>query len=245
MARTFKQLHLDESPPWMRDGKGETLLRAQGEGKDALMHLLRWGVKARFPMVAPPDALTLAGQERQLERGPSDTDAVFAARLVAAWEAWEFAGTPASVLNALWDAGYTSPPYLMVANGLRHTLNGARQLVSEANGAPQQLWHLFVLYFHALPAAWASGGIPEAHSAEANLIRRLVRRWKSTHSLFAKVTVRVSGNIWGAPTTTWGASTWGGSVVTWAPIDGLAWGFPETQTWGGGLAWGTPSSPEE
>jgi len=70
-------------------------------------------VRARFPEIAPPDALPVIAAERLLPRAPTDTDATWATYLRRAWEVWGGdaelgggAGTPAGIMTAVTRAGF-------------------------------------------------------------------------------------------------------------------------------------------
>lgn len=222
-VQTYRQYALDAAPPWLLGPDGAAFLRAIGDVRDGLVQQLKAAIKTRFPREAAADALTAIGGERELPRGPTDTDATYAQRLVGAWEAWSWAGTPTGVLNALWDAGYTN--VVLVTQRRTHTLNGSRQLVSTtlspARGFPPgpTFWNTFLVWFPTpFIAAW-SGGVPASGSAEADGVRRLVNRWKPAHANVVGYIATVTGHFWGQPGLNWGDATinWGGSVVTWTP----------------------------
>jgi hypothetical protein len=102
-------------PPWGEDGRDQ--MRAVGSRLDALRLLFTEAVQARLPGLAPADALTEIGRERQLDQGPTETADEYAARLKAAWDIWAGdntaltgvgggAGSPLGFLLALEGAGY-------------------------------------------------------------------------------------------------------------------------------------------
>lgn len=222
-TKTYRQYALDAAPPWLLNQDGEAFLRAIGDVRDGLVQQLKAGVKARFPGEAAPDALTEIGADRQLPRGPADTDATYAARLQGAWDAWSWAGTPTGVLNALWDAGYTN--VVLLTQRRSHTLDGSRALVTatltpaRGFGLGPTFWNTFLVWFPTpFIAAW-SGGVPSTSSAEADSVRRLVNRWKPGIARVAGYVATVSGHFWGQPGLNWGAGgiNWGGSVVSWDP----------------------------
>ena len=93
------------APTWLRDPNGEAWLEEHGREADNAMAATRDSVKARGPGFAGANgdalALLVTGSERQLPRGPADTDSVYGERLRRAWSAWERAGTPLGLLLAL------------------------------------------------------------------------------------------------------------------------------------------------
>lgn len=101
------------APPWLLDPGGRALLSTIGTQMDRGRDRIRQGVRARFPEVAPSDALPVIAAERLLPRAPGETDASWAAYLRKAWEVWGGdptlgggAGTPAGVLTAVARAGF-------------------------------------------------------------------------------------------------------------------------------------------
>jgi len=92
------------APGWLQTPKNAAWLRASGDLKDSLAERCKDAVKVRFARLAPRDGLDQLGDERQIERGPSETNAAFAARVVdASWHLGCWAGTAQSVLLALRD----------------------------------------------------------------------------------------------------------------------------------------------
>jgi hypothetical protein len=96
------------APTFLLQPAGIAFEGGLGDAKDALADRIKLAVLARFPNYAPPDALQALGIERNLPRGPSETDATYAARLVNAWSTWPWAGTPYGLLQALKSAGYAN-----------------------------------------------------------------------------------------------------------------------------------------
>jgi hypothetical protein len=244
----FKTEHLETAPPWLRDAVSDTLHRAQGDGKDSLVQRLRGGLKARFPLVGPEDALPVIGAERQVERGPAEPASAYAARLVIAWDTWEFGGTPWGILNALWEMGHRTP-VLITQAGSVHALNADRELVTTNipggyHAFTPDFFNAFELYFPLpLPDAW-SGGVPLSASSEANGVRRIVNRWKPAHARFGRVRIQLTGHIWGQPGLEWDeeGETWGGTQKVWGPDNVGLWNEDPAQTWAtAGLTWGGPS----
>lgn len=224
---------------------GQAFQGALGDVEDSLIDRAKQAVKARFPLLAPPDALTAIGVERQMPQGPGESTAAYAARLVDAWTAWQWAGTPYGMLRAFYATGYTNVVLAQVLGGNQYTLdaNGALVISSGGSWTPTYVgdpfWSRFDLIFPTpLPASWIAGGVPDAASSEANFVRSLLRLWKPGHARVGRILIQTSGKLWGYPASqVWGAGTWGGSNVQW--IVGKAWGFPLTQVWGAATgAWG-------
>ena len=187
---------------------------------------LKRAVKQRFFSVAPADALARGGEERQLERAPGDTNATFSARLVSAWDLWAWGGTPLGLLTALTDAGYPGA-YLEIVNRRQYHLSaGVLETVTLPAGmwctrTDRTFWSEFAVYFHENP--WLD--VPATTDPRVELLRRLVRRWKSSCSTCSGIFVEVASESWGwqpaNPTVddqgTWGdQGDWGGTVTRYA-----------------------------
>lgn len=113
------------APPSLMLPGGQAVVGATGDLKDNLADRAKLAVLARFPLVAPPDALAEIGLERSILRGPSETDAQYAVRCQNAWQTWPFAGTPFGLLLTLFTLGYPDV-YLMPVRGGHLKLNAAR-----------------------------------------------------------------------------------------------------------------------
>lgn len=68
---------------------------------DADWALLEEGIKARMPGVGTPEALPYIGNDRQIDRGPSETDASYIERLRGAFDTWRTAGNVRTLLEQL------------------------------------------------------------------------------------------------------------------------------------------------
>jgi len=225
---------------------GQAFQGALGDVEDSLIDRAKQSVKARFPLLAPPDGLTALGVERQLPRGPSEATATYAARLQNAWNLWPWAGTPYGLLRAFADAGY--------GNVFLAQIRGARQYTLDANGAlvisnggswtptfvGDPFWSKFAVIFPSpLPAAWA-GVVPDIASTEASYIFDTIRRWKPGHATWGRIVFQTSGKTWGFPASqVWGAATgtWGGTETVWLPS--RLWGTSTAPFWGAATGkWG-------
>jgi hypothetical protein len=223
VATDYKTYLESQLPPWLLDVYGKVLARALGDVKDDLLAQCKEAVKARFPDYAAPDALTQIGVERQIDQGPSESRTSYASRLKGAWETWTYAGTPTGLLNALFYAGYDTVE-LVTQKGKHWRRNPTTGLAFvNFDYAPgytlttQNFWNTFLVHFYALPPAWVVGGIPSTSSNEANNIRRLISRWKSGHSILARITINNGGVVWGEEGLVWGGFNWGTTAVVWDP----------------------------
>jgi hypothetical protein len=246
---TYRQYRTSLMPTTMQRPAGQAFQGALGDVEDSLIDRAKQAVKARFPLLAPPGALTAIGVERQMPQGPGESTATYAARLVRAWDSWQWAGTPYGLLHAFADAGYPNVVLAQPRGGLQFTLDAGGNLVISSNGTwtptyvGDPFWSRFdVVLVPPLPPAWIAGGVPASDSSEAAFIKSTVRLWKPGHARLMRVIIQTGGKLWGTPgAQTWGAATgnWGGSEVVW--IVGSTWG--SAQVWGTtAITWGGQES---
>ena len=216
------------APGWLQTPKNKAWLRASGDLKDSLAERCKQAVKVRFARLAPRDGLDQLGGERQIERGPKETNAAFAERVVDAWNLWHWAGTAQGVLLALRDVGYPAA-LLEIVNGNQFGLDtkGALDIQALPNGswscdATPDFWSKFAVVFPHNP--WGkhrvSGGVdwvrPTADDPRIEQIRRLVARWKSAHSTCSDIAVINVGRTWDYPHK---GRTWANQGGTWSGND--------------------------
>src|SRR5262249_12038764 len=109
--------------PWATSGRyNSAYWGGWGAVFDDQVSKLKQAIKARMPTQAPSDALTPLGDERQIDRGPTESDQAYALRLRGAWEAWARAGTPLGLLLALYYAGFPGA-VVVQQNGLAYALS--------------------------------------------------------------------------------------------------------------------------
>lgn len=84
MARNFRTLFKHLLPGWLtEDGDGPLVLHSLATIKDALIQRVRSGLESRLPSRSGPSALALTGADRGIPRGREESDAHYAARLLA------------------------------------------------------------------------------------------------------------------------------------------------------------------
>lgn len=206
---------------------GQAFQGALGDVEDALIDRAKQAVKARFPLLAPPDALTAIGVERQMPQGPGESWTAYAARLQDAWNTWPWAGTAYGMLRAFWATGYTNVVLAQVRGGNQYTLDAGGNLVisSGATWTPTYVgdpfWSRFdVIFPQPLPASWVAGGVPASTSNEANFIRSIAQTWKPGSATVGKITIVTAGRVLGYPVRQLGASNGalgGAATTTWSP----------------------------
>src|SRR6267142_201537 len=131
---TYRQYRQSLVPTTMQRPVGQAFQGEIGDVEDAAMDRAKQSVKARFPLLAPPDALTAIGRERMIPQAPGESNASYAARLQDAWNTWPWAGTPFGVLRALYSSGYRNVVLAQVRGGVQYTLdNGGTNLLRWSN----------------------------------------------------------------------------------------------------------------
>jgi hypothetical protein len=218
----YKKYQRNTRPPWLLQPAGEAWSDGTAAIKDECVVDVIAAVKERMPCFASWDALDKLGTERQIYRGRADTDAEHAARLLAAWGTWAWAGSSRGILSALWDLGYRGMRVVSV-NGTDASLEDAGAIVmgqwgSWSTDATLAFWSKFQVLF-AYPHPWVSTGMPSTGSAEVTRLLRLVHDMAPGFATFAGIVVHTTaGQLWGWPRRTWGeGGTWnnGGASVLW------------------------------
>lgn len=242
---SYREWNKVQGPGWTQDTNGNAFSGETGavldEQRDRLLH----GVLSRFPTkgaldpstgrqtLAPSDALDSIGSDRKLRRGLGESDASYAAREQAAWDAWELAASPYSVLRALTIAGYVDPIWVQ-QNGRWARLTGSTGTLADLS-----LGSLMACItrsshpgwmFDWRDDFWATFGLVFENDA-TNLqteegqftLNSIVKDWQPARA-FAGTWVILAGGLFGWPTgQTWGAaSNWGGDSERYILPD--AWG---------------------
>lgn len=101
MVKTFRDALRDKVPRWLQRGNAQRLLYAIGVHLDAFADAITDGVKQRFPNVYSGDALPELGRERRIRRGRTETNPVYASRLVRWLDDHRRRGGPYALLAQL------------------------------------------------------------------------------------------------------------------------------------------------
>lgn len=230
------------APGWLQDeSTGKPYERALGSVKDALVARTKEAVKARFPSVAPPDALGLIASERGVDRGATESEDNHRGRVAAAWDTWRWAGTPYGLLLAFYWAGYrptSGRVVLQVQLGKQYELRSDFDPAVHApeaavtitalgtvhlGGAPELFNQFSVLFVAPTLPSWIPSPPADA-SPEVDAIRSIIRRWKPGHARCVALKV-TTVDLWDYPTAeTWEPTTeiWdeAGVTASWTPPAG-------------------------
>lgn len=230
------------APSYLQDAYGQAWMGGIGAALDDYVQQYIQGILAAFPDYAPSDALGVIGDEMGIDRGPTETDVSYAARLRAAWIYWQLAGTPLGLLVALYFAGYTGA-YVVQQNGLSYTLSSAPSpgvdptplLTVTPTAVLASAMTPTAPSTHTIPAGtpwWTfdsqtdfcsrfavllpTGGVP----SDLATLRRVIAKWRPAKATCVGIYAVVSGKEWGFPVSqAWGAATgnWGGNVTFITP----------------------------
>jgi len=190
---------------------GVAFLGGIGDMLDNVSDRAKLASQTDLALVAPSDALTQIGIERQIQRGPTESDAAFALRCQGAWQTWPYAGTPFGLLLALYNLGYPNV-YLMPVRGAYATLNGTQTgITTTAEGGGS--WTIDSNAVPALPVWTAS----TAYSQGARIFPNAANGYWYTAQT--------------AGTTAGSAPTWPLVVGTTVVDGGVTWSCSGTDFW--------------
>lgn len=206
MAATFRNALLESAPSWLRGPVSDAFLGAIGTMLDGWAEWGWYAVRARYPEEAPPDALGYIGNDRNLERGPAQTDPGYAAQLRRAFDTWRVAGNAGTVLRQLaaYFTGIATPPLRAVSDGAiwHEYAYGPPEAVTKTvvgtnwdwDGYAGTRWWRGWVILDSTDGPWAidewsddefwgDGGTwgTTASYEEVISILRIVRKWKPAH----------------------------------------------------------------
>ena len=188
---------------------GENWATAFGIMKDGIVEGSIAAVKTRFVQTAPEDALALAGYERSMPQSPIESGYAYRARLLNAWNVWQYAGTRKGLVDAIALLGVNATVY-----------------ENKDWAQPAGLWADFWVYLfqpHPFSVSFYVGDGTTCGSGvtigvkPGNLYAALVntiKQWRPAHAHLASLGIVFSGLIVGVGGWTVGSSnTVGGQRV--------------------------------
>lgn len=115
------------APPWGARRVMGGILWSTGLVLDALWEFVEEGVKARMPGVGTEDALPAIGDDRLIDRGPTEPASSYAVRLSGALDTWANAGGPYALLENLraYFAPFGRPIYAVSDRSKWHWVENA------------------------------------------------------------------------------------------------------------------------
>lgn len=115
---SFRDDGVDLDPPWLQKPNGAGFMRSFRTVLDALVARTVESVKLPMPGEGSPTALGYVGNDRNIERGPNQTDDGYVAQLRMAFDTWRNAGGARTLLTQLraYFAPSNGPPMRLVSN---------------------------------------------------------------------------------------------------------------------------------
>lgn len=204
---TFRDYLLEVAPPWLLRKWGRRFLEVCGLLLDGYGDAAIDAVKARFVGSTPGDALSIAGDDRRLDRLLDETDDQYRDRLLQAFPAYRQGGSSRGLQNRLREAGALTATVMETHDW------------SNDDGPWAHFW-VIVPQPHPFTAAelWDDAGLWDdtgtwtdvEPAALIETIRALVRKWRGAHAHCVDVTIILTGGLWdpSAPETWDDAGTW-------------------------------------
>lgn len=197
MSKTYVD-HIERIVPRVLRGFwGSRLIGSFALLVDALMQGVAESVTAgwiKWSSGVPTDSLAYHGQDTALERYPVETDEQYKARIELAWETWQLAGGPESILDQLAAAGF---PGAEIYTPLEWPTRPPTPYAS-------QFWVFFPEGTHPVTSQGPLIGSfvvgdgtvigPTGISVEQLfMLRRLIRKWKSGRWVCRELIFEISG----------------------------------------------------
>lgn len=101
IANRFRSYIRQVAPKWLSAGDGGLVLGSLGIMLDAVTERVRLGLRARFPELAPTDALVALARDKRVIRGLEDTDASLGARVRAGFDSAKVWGSSFGLMDEL------------------------------------------------------------------------------------------------------------------------------------------------
>lgn len=190
-------------PVPLRGTWGEAWGTALGLTKDVCAAATIQAVAARFVQLAPEDALGIIGDERLLPQNPGESAQAYRARLLAAPELWQWAGTEYGIKTALSYLGFSNVDIFENVDWVVPP--------SPGYSAGDEWWRFWIVIWppHGFgPPKWRVGDGSIVGAAGLTLgftysptglpaLRPTIFRWKPAHAQLCGVIVVLSGTIVG------------------------------------------------
>lgn len=157
IRRTFESFLRRVGPPWLQRAVGGAVKAGIGVVVDAVVDATAASISIRFPSADRPDALGYIGRDRRILRGPAESDAAFAARLLPWWDMHRIRGGPYALLTQLQQylAGFLDIEIHCVANSGTHHWIDLDGVISRGaiagwtgDGEYPTKWARIFLFFH-------------------------------------------------------------------------------------------------
>lgn len=205
---TLRDMIAALSPPWLLDDEvGRPLMGAFGTVLDEHFDWAKQGVKLAFAGAGDASQLAYIGNDRNIERGPTQTDQGYAAQLTKAFDTWANAGGARTILSQLrlYFAPSNGPTIRAVSgNAVWHEINPSTGVVIRTNvgtnwdWGDNRWWRGWVIIdgtgrwtlIDWGAFTWGDGTVwgSSMSEGEARDINNIVKKWKPAN-VFAQVIV--------------------------------------------------------
>lgn len=187
------------SPPWLLERIAGGIQYAFGAVLDAVGEWEIEGNKARFPDFAPSDGLGHIGNDRMIDRGPTEEDDTYRTRLREGVQTWHTAGNAFTLLEqlAVFWLPLSPPTIRLVSNSaVWHELSGGtitKTVGSNWNWDGLGRWwrgwviidgsSTWTLDLWGDPGNWGDGGVwgSDMTSEDWITLVSITRKWKPAH----------------------------------------------------------------
>ncbi len=244
----FRDSILAESPPFLTEegGTAEALQYGEGTAIDAMADWAIDAVMASMPGVGTYDALAYIGRDMQIDRGPNETNAHYAARLTRAYDAHALKGSGPELLRQLlgWFSPSTATPLRIVSNdAVWHSINLTTEVVTKTDVGTNWDWDAYTatrwrrgwviidsstgpwtVDLWGDPGVWGDGGTwgSTATLGEVQAIRRIVANWKPAHITCVNIIVTFSSTLFEVADASPPNPSGNGEDMTWrASVDAI------------------------
>lgn len=202
----FRDSILEVSPPFLCEegGVAEAIQYAEGTTMDAIGDWMIEAVQASMPGIGTPDALYLCGRDMQIDRGPTETDDHYIARLQGAIDSHRVRGAPGELLKQLaaWFSPSVATPIRLVSHSaVWHEIDLTTLVVTKTvvgtnwdwDAFTSRWWRGWVIFdssggpwtpdLWGDPGNWGDGGTwgSNATVSEVAQLRAWVEKWKPAH----------------------------------------------------------------
>jgi hypothetical protein len=214
---------------------------------DALIDNTGYAVRARFPLYAPPDAMTWLGQDRQVVRGPNEPQASYVQRLIQWLDLWRHAGSSTAVMLATlaylyplqpqistvcWSSPNFNPTwdtYLAQSNPFSAGQTNPTPPYHRSQAAKAWHWDDVALPFYAPWMWWRKWLIIQSNGSQAPWSAPTAV-WASGGNAAARL---VADAVYGQTIQCTAPATPGANTCDWG--DGTCWGWSGTSDEGAAL----------
>lgn len=188
---------LDRMPSWLLGLWGRAWAVVHGAAKEAYAQASREATKARLASTAPSDALTYCAGNVGFARARNESQTALRARILRAFQIWQYCGTRKGLIDALDGLFPEYPPSAEIEeywddpasfDGDDTRWARFRLEVSIPHWGAAPLWDAF---------HWDDGSHWDltAPDAEIRAVKDTIHRWTPAYARCVRLRVRVAGGV--------------------------------------------------